>query len=124
MARCSAHLTRPRTGLSIPDSKARSGMNTMLGPLLSLLIPVVAAAAPLGTTEKPALAPGVRYDPQVPTVKQVLGFDVGERITSPEQITAYLKALQAAAPERTRLIEYARTWEGRPLQVLVVGSAE
>jgi len=70
------------------------------------------------------LAPGARYDSKIPTVKQVLGFDVGERITSPEEITRYLEALQAAAPDRTRLIEYARTWEGRPLHVLVIGSPD
>jgi Zinc carboxypeptidase len=68
------------------------------------------------------LAPGTTYDSRVPTLKQVLGHDTGEQITTPEQITIYLKALQAAAPDRTRLIEYARTWEGRPLHVLVVAS--
>ena len=36
----------------------------------------------------------------------------------------YLKALAAAAPERTRLVEYARSWEGRPLWIFVVGSAD
>lgn len=70
------------------------------------------------------LAPGTRYDPKIPALKAVLGWDFGERITPPEGIAAYLKALNAAAPERTRLIEYAKTWEGRPLHVLVVGSAE
>jgi hypothetical protein len=87
--------------------------------LLSLGLSVGLAAA----AQQP-LAPGARYDPKIPTLRQVLGFDVGERITSPEEITQYLKALQAAAPDRTRLIEYARTWEGRPLHVLVVGSPE
>ena len=45
-------------------------------------------------------------------------------ITSPEQVATYLRALGQAAPDRTRLIEYARTWEGRPLWLFVVGSAE
>ena len=36
----------------------------------------------------------------------------------------YLKALAQAAPTRTRLIEYGRTWEGRPLVVLAIASAE
>src|SRR5581483_1079175 len=78
----------------------------------------------LGVGDVQPLAPGAKYDPKVPTMKQVLGFDAGERISSPEEITRYLQALQAAAPERTRLIEYARTWEGRPLHVLVIGSPE
>ncbi|MBP7570914.1 MAG: peptidase M14 [Acidobacteria bacterium] len=78
------------------------------------------AAAP----SQPDLAPGTRYDPKVPTLQQVVGHDVGERISSPEEIAAYLKALNAADPARSRLVEYARSWEGRPLHVLIVGSAE
>ena len=40
------------------------------------------------------------------------------------RIAQYLRALQKAAPTRTRLVEYAQTWEGRPLWLFVVGSAE
>ena len=70
------------------------------------------------------LAPGVKYDRAIPTLRQVLGHDSGEKITTPDEIVQYLKALQTAAPDRTRLVEYARTWENRPLHVLVVASAE
>ena len=70
------------------------------------------------------LWPGATYDPRIPTLKAVIGHDVGEEISSPEEITIYLKALAAAAPERTRLVEYARTWEGRPLHVIVIGAPE
>ncbi len=69
-------------------------------------------------------APGATYDQRLPTLKQVTGFALGEHVTPPEEITQYLKALQAAAPERTRLIEYARTWEGRPLYALIIASPE
>ncbi len=84
------------------------------------------AAAPSAATA-PAVrpfAPGVRYDAKIPTLKQVLGYDSGDRISAPDEIVQYLKALQAAAPDRTRLVEYARTWENRPLHVFVVGSAD
>ncbi|MDQ3069654.1 MAG: M14 family metallopeptidase [Acidobacteriota bacterium] len=70
------------------------------------------------------LAPGTRYDAKIPTLRSVLGWDFGERITPPDGIVTYLKALAQAAPERTRLIEYAKSWEGRPLHVLIVGSPE
>ena len=76
------------------------------------------AAAP------PELAPGVRYDARIPTIKQILGHDHGEKITTPEEIPVYLRALNQAAPERTRLTEYARTWENRPLWLFVIGSPE
>src|SRR5690606_6749739 len=35
----------------------------------------------------------------------------------------YFRALAQAAPDRARLIEYGRTWEGRPLVVLAITSA-
>ncbi|MEW6321875.1 MAG: M14 family metallopeptidase, partial [Acidobacteriota bacterium] len=68
--------------------------------------------------------PGARYDPAIPTLEQVLGHAPGERITPPEGVGAYLQALAKAAPTRTRLVEYARSWEGRPLWLLVVGSPD
>lgn len=77
------------------------------------------AAGPL-----PPLAPGVRYDAKIPTLEQAIGHATGARISSPEAITRYLQALQAAAPDRTRLVEYARTWEGRPLHVIAIASAD
>jgi hypothetical protein len=87
-------------------------------PSLALAWMALAAVLPAD------LYPTASYDPAIPTLTQVVGHAPGERITSPEQITRYLEALHAAAPERTRLIEYARSWEGRPLHVLLLGSAE
>jgi len=80
------------------------------------LFAVQLAAAPA------ELAPGAVYDPKIPTIKQVLGHDYGDRITTPEEIPVYLRALNQAAPDRTRLTEYARTWEGRPLWLFVIAS--
>jgi hypothetical protein len=70
------------------------------------------------------VGPETRYDPRIPTLKQVVGHDLGEEITSPDQIGAYLSALAAAAPDRARVVEYARSEEGRPLHVLVIASPE
>jgi len=70
------------------------------------------------------LVPGARYDTRVPTLKQVVGHDLGEDISTPDEIVTYLKALHAAAPDRTRLIQYGTSWEGRPLYVMIVGSAD
>jgi hypothetical protein len=79
----------------------------------------VCLATPAGAQE---LWPGATYDPAIPTPKAVLGHEFGEEISSPEEIVLYLKALAAAAPDRTRLVEYARTWENRPLHVLAIAS--
>ena len=88
-------------------------------PALALLLQAVTAPGP--QTVLPSQA---TYDSRIPTYKQTLGFDIGDEITSPEQITIYLKALAAAAPDRARLVEYARSWEGRPLHVLVIASPQ
>ena len=85
-----------------------------------LLLAAAMACTPAAGAQE--LWPGAKYDPKIPTLKAVLGHDVGEEISTPEEIVIYLRALAVAAPERTRLVEYARTWEGRPLNLLIVGS--
>ena len=70
------------------------------------------------------LAPGARYDPAIPTLEEVVGHGFREEITAPDQVVRYFEALARAAPNRTRLIRYAESWEGRPLVVLVVGSRD
>jgi hypothetical protein len=88
------------------------------------MLTTLAFALLLQLPPTPQLAPGAQYDPAIPTLKQVAGHDVTEAITSPEQIVAYFQALAAAAPERTRLVELGRSWEGRAMVMLVIGSAE
>jgi hypothetical protein len=68
--------------------------------------------------------PGAKYDPSIPTLQQVLGHDTGMEITPPDEVGDYLQALAKAAPTRTRLVEYARTWEDRPLWLMVIGSPD
>jgi Zinc carboxypeptidase len=89
--------------------------------LLSLTLSVVGIGA---QRQDEPFWPGAQYDPKVPTLPQVVGHAHGTEVTSPDQAGVYLKALASAAPERTRLLEYARTWEGRPLWLFVVGNAE
>ena len=87
-------------------------MRLMTGVIL------LAAAGATGRAEATQeLWPGATYDARIPTLEATIGHAVGEEVSSPEEITIYLKALAAAAPERTRLVEYARSWEGRPLHV-------
>ena len=89
----------------------------------ALTLCLALAAGPTYAQEAP-FWPGARYDPAIPTVRQVLGHEPGAEISPPEQVGQYLQALQKAAPTRTRLVEYARTWEGRPLWLMAIGSAE
>ena len=91
----------------------------LLGPAHSVTVASVQGPSQAGAG---VLWPGVTYDTAVPTIRTVLGWDFGEEITPPDGIAKYLAALAAAVPDRARLVEYARTWQGRPLHVLVVGS--
>ncbi len=84
--------------------------------MLALLLIAQAATA--------LLSPGTRYDPSVPTLTEVVGHDFGTELSTHADIVRYLNALHEAAPERTRLVEYGRSWEGRRLFVLIVASAE
>jgi hypothetical protein len=86
--------------------------------LLCFLRPWAAAA------QEAPLWPGAKYDPAIPTLKAVLGHDHGEVITTPDGMAQYLQALQKAAPTKTRLFEYAKTWEGRPLWLFVIGNPD
>ncbi|WP_419166089.1 M14 family zinc carboxypeptidase [Candidatus Palauibacter sp.] len=89
--------------------------------MLSTLALAAAIQLPAQAQE---LAPGARYDPDIPTLEEVAGHGFREAVTPPDDVIRYMEALAAAAPERTRLIRYAESWEGRPLVVLVIGSPE
>lgn len=93
-------------------------MRLLIGILTGLFIQGI------GQTQKPEFAPGVRYDSRIPTLKQVTGHEPAERVTPPEDIIRYLKALSEAAPDRTRLVKYAETWEGRELYALIVANPD
>ncbi len=73
----------------------------------------------------PALAqefwPGASYDPHIPTMRQVLGYAPGERITSHAGIMRYFEALAAASP-RMQIFEYGKSWEGRRLLYAAISS--
>ncbi|MEO8597924.1 MAG: M14 family metallopeptidase [Candidatus Solibacter sp.] len=66
--------------------------------------------------------PGAAYDPKVPTVRQVLGHEPGEKVTNHAGILKYMEALAAAAPNRVKVFEYGESWEGRKLIYAAVGS--
>lgn len=65
-----------------------------------------------------------QFDPAIPTLEQTVGHAPGERITSPDEADRYIRALAEAAPDRVRLVQYAVSWEGRPLHYLVITSRE
>lgn len=59
----------------------------------------------------------------VPTPQQFLGYEIGQRFTTSDQVIGYFRALDAASPLLT-LTQYGETYEGRPLVYAVVTSAK
>ncbi len=68
--------------------------------------------------------PNPDYDPSIPSVEQVLGYEPGDRITWHSDTIRYFEALQQAAPDRVLLQEFARSWEGRQLIYAVISSPD
>ena len=68
--------------------------------------------------------PESQYQKDIPTFNQVLGYDVGERITNHGDMLRYFEALERAAPTKIKLFEYGRTWEGRKLIYAAIGASE
>lgn len=66
--------------------------------------------------------PETEYDPNVPTVKQVLGYQIGADISWSHEIREYFEALVEHAPEKIFIEEYGETWEGRSLYYAVISS--
>lgn len=68
--------------------------------------------------------PGTQYNTSIPTYMQVLGYNIGDNITSHADMLKYYEALQKASPNRIKISEYGRTWEGRKLIYVAIGSPE
>ena len=98
--------------------------NRRLVFLLSFLVGLAAVGYPATAGEDRDFWTGAQYDPAVPTMDAVLGHAPGERIVSHAEIMTYLRALEAAQPERIKVVEYARSWEGRELVNVFIGSEQ
>ncbi|MEQ1783208.1 MAG: M14 metallopeptidase family protein, partial [Hyphomonadaceae bacterium] len=68
--------------------------------------------------------PGGAYDPSIPTIEAVLGKPSGERITPSADVVRYFRALEKAAPDRIKVTPYAKSWQGRELIYVVIGSPQ
>lgn len=108
-------------------------MSVHLSRIHGLLLTVVVAVASLPAARAEGLArlpnppgfeywPGASLDPSIPAPRTVLGHDIGEDIVLSADVRRYFDALAAAAPDRVRIIDYGRSWEGRPLWYAVLGT--
>ena len=63
----------------------------------------------------------VTYNPAVPTPKSAIGHEVGDWHITHDKLSYYMKAL-ADASDRITLEDRGTTFEGRPLQLLIITS--
>ena len=94
----------------------------MRTPLLTVFC-LALVATPLPAQTPYEYWPGAKYNPAIPTIRSVLGYEPGERITSYAGLMTYLEALAKASP-RIKLFPYAQTWEGRKLVYAVIASED
>ena len=99
-------------------------MKTKIVHWVILLIFLLSYHANLTAQDGYEYWPGTTYDSSIPTVKQVLGYDSGERITSHSNVIKYFETLSKAAPDRMKLFDYGESWEGRRLIYAAISSAE
>jgi len=66
--------------------------------------------------------PRTNYDPAVPTMRKVVGYDIGDRVSWHANLLKYMEALAAAQPNRVKVFDYGKTWEGRRLIYVAIGS--
>ena len=64
-----------------------------------------------------------KYDTSIPTAESILGFEVGKRTATPEQITKAVNIWNKASV-KMELIEYARSHENRPLYYAIISIPE
>jgi hypothetical protein len=55
-------------------------------------------------------------------VRQVLGYESGDKVTTHAGLVQYMEALAGAAPGRMKVFDYGKTWEGRRLIYAALGS--
>jgi hypothetical protein len=79
-----------------------------------------ALLAPVSVGEPLALP---EVDPSIPSPSDFLGYPLGARFTHHAALVAYLERLAASSP-RVRMWRYGETYEGRPLVLLAISSAE
>jgi hypothetical protein len=85
--------------------------------LLIIVVLLIATAL----AEPAMTAPSSGYSAAVPTMKSILGYDMGEQFTPYSEVERYFKTL-AAATDRIKLDPYGKTYEGRTLYTVVISS--
>ncbi|WP_196137989.1 M14 family zinc carboxypeptidase [Aliikangiella sp. G2MR2-5] len=102
--------------------------------ILSLVIYTVSTSfvANAAFLMKPTPLPGIDYKgqlldgpfrPEITSPNKLLNFPVGQKTATPEQIVQVIKTWESQS-NNLRLVEYARSHEGRPLYYAIISSRD
>ena len=89
---------------------------------LLVLLPIILYHAMAGAQDFQWL-PNGSYDPNVPTPKAVLGYEIGEYLTDNLQMADYIHQLQAST-RRVKVFQYGESVERRKLWLVAISSPE
>jgi hypothetical protein len=92
---------------------------------LVIAVPLFVSSPVGAEAEPPACDPFIAadLDPSIPTARDVIGIDLGDRDVTTAESDAYLQAVSAASPLVTDGV-LATSVEGRPLRYAVVGQQQ
>lgn len=68
--------------------------------------------------------PSAQYNPEVPTPASYFGYEIGDDLTEHYPMIGYIKELEAAAPDRVKVIRIGTSQERRPMYLVVISSPE
>ena len=91
---------------------------------LSMVIMAAVSAQSDAQDAAPVTWPDAKYQQDIPTMSDVLGYSPGARISWSHSARAYFDALQLARPDQMLVEGFGRSWEGRELFYVALGSAE
>ena len=87
------------------------------------LVAIVLLLSLPGRAQQKEWWPDTTYDPKIPTPRSVLGYEIGDYWTEHEQMTDYMRRLEAASG-RVKVLSIGRSNERRELLVVAVSDAQ
>jgi hypothetical protein len=89
---------------------------------LSLLVSLILSTFSFSQGLEYYLPDSVKYDPSVPTPRDIIYHEVGEWHVTHDRLVNYMQALARSSPGRVKLETMGYTYEGRPQVLLIITS--
>ena len=90
----------------------------------SLALALLLAGASEGGEALVSVLPAASGVEAISSLSQVVGVELGEDVPDSEQVLRLAREIAARWPQRVRLVEYARSLEGRDLVLLIIAAPE